>query len=151
MGENAINSLIQKWGWRHETIQILLLLDLPYFPLGYVVFLVLGLCFCFRYHFPSTWSQTEFIMQFRVPALSLPLWFSGTPEEVCSQKKWKYYLEVSSDLIELGQSERANSYKQISKGKSTLRKHLVCNQVDKCDNTTPVRKGLEDSFPIHVS
>lgn len=149
--ENAVNSLILEWGWRHETIQILLLQDLPYCPLGYVVFLVLGLCFCFRRHFPSTGSQTKFIMQFTVSALPFPSWFSDTPEEVCSLEKLEYYFVLSSDLIELGQSKRPNSCEQISKGKSTLRKHLVCNQADKCDNTTPVRKGLEDSFPIHLS
>ncbi|KAJ7410545.1 hypothetical protein WISP_107891 [Willisornis vidua] len=40
-------------------------------------------------------------------------------QEVCSLEKWEYYLVLSSDLIELGQSERPNSYEQISKGKHT--------------------------------
>lgn len=148
---NAVKSLILGWAWSHETIQILLLQDPPYFPLSYVVFLVLGLCFCFRHHFPSTGSQTKFIMQFTGPVLPFPSWFPGTPEEVCSLEKWEYCLALSSDLIELGQSERPNSYEQIREGKSALRKHLVSNQADKCDNTAAVRKGLEDSFPIHLS
>lgn len=149
--ENAVNSLALEWGWRQETIQKLLLQDIPYFPLGYIVFLVLGLCFSFRHHFPSTGTLTKFIMPFTGPALPFPSGFSATPEEVRSLEKWECYLTLSSDLIELGQSERPNSYEQISKGKSTLRKHLVCNQADKCDSTTAVRKGLEDSFPIHLS
>lgn len=116
----------------------------------WVVFPVFGLCLCLRYHFPSSQSRTKFIMQFTVPALPFPSCFCGTAEEVCLLEKWECYLALSSDLMELGQSGRPNSYKQISKGKSTLRKYLVCNQADKCDNTAPVRKGLEDSFPIHL-
>lgn len=146
MVEDTVNSLILEWGWRPEIIQILLLQDLPCFPLGYVVFLVLGLCLCCRYHLPST----KFIMQFTVPALLFPSWFSGSAEEVCSLEKWEYYLALSSDLIELGQSERPNSYKQISKGKSTLRKHLVCNQADKRDNSCEKRSRglLPNLFPL---
>lgn len=60
-------------------------------------------------------------------------------------------MALPSDLIELGQSERPNSHEQICKAKSTLRKHLVFNRLEKCDNTTPVTKALEDFFPIHLS
>lgn len=75
--------------------------------------------------------------------------FTWTP--LLWMEKWEYKLALSSDLIELDQSERSNSYEKVSKGKSTLRKHLVFNQTDKCDNTNPVRKGLEDFFLIHLS
>lgn len=143
MVQNIVKNVILEWGWRHENIWILLLQDFPCFPLGYAVSLALGLCLCCRYHLPGTWSQTKFIMQFTVHALPFPSWFSGTAEEVCSLEKWEYYLALSSDLIELGQSERPNSYEQISEGKSTLRKHLVCYQADKCDNSCEKRsRGL---------
>lgn len=73
-----------------------------------------------------------------------------TSHERAVGEKWEHNLALTSELIDLGQSERPNSYEQISKGKSTLRKHLVFNWTDKCDNTT-VRKGLEGFFPIHLS
>lgn len=65
-------------------------------------------------------------------------------------QKWDYNLALSLDLIDLGQSERPNSYEQIGKSKSTSRKHLVFNQTLKCDNTAPARKCLED-FLIYFS